>query len=231
MGETRSDTTRRSRSSTRASGAWADLVDPPGTMGTGGAEAETFTTPGGAFQTGLWRREPDTWSFERPYDEVALILAGEAEIETDGRGAHRARRRRARDAEGVGRHLAHHGDDREVLRDLRRGVGAQRAIARTVRWTRGRTATTSRCWWRRGRPGCFCVDSANGARGAASAGSGSSWFTPKPLCPVCDLRFESEEGGFLGAMVLNYAFAVSFWLAALAHRDGADRAVHPRRAA
>jgi hypothetical protein len=31
---------------------------------------------------------------------------------------------------------------------------------------------------------------------------------------VCDLRFEAEEGGFLGAMVLNYAFAVSFWLAA-----------------
>jgi hypothetical protein len=41
-----------------------------------------------------------------------------------------------------------------------------------------------------------------------------TWFTPKPLCPVCDLRFEAEEGGFLGAMVLNYAFAVSFWLAA-----------------
>ncbi len=31
---------------------------------------------------------------------------------------------------------------------------------------------------------------------------------------MCDLRFEAEEGGFLGAMVLNYAFAVSFWLAA-----------------
>jgi uncharacterized cupin superfamily protein len=65
--------------------AWADLVDPPGTLGTGGAEAETFTSPDGTFQTGFWRREPDTWSFERPYDEVALILAGEAEIETDGR--------------------------------------------------------------------------------------------------------------------------------------------------
>src|SRR4051794_2803439 len=63
----------------------ADLVDPPGTLGTGGAEAETFTSPDGALQTGFWRREPDTWSFERPYDEVALILAGEGEIETDGR--------------------------------------------------------------------------------------------------------------------------------------------------
>jgi hypothetical protein len=33
---------------------------------------------------------------------------------------------------------------------------------------------------------------------------------------VCDLRFEAEEGGFLGAMVLNYTFACSFWLAAFA---------------
>jgi uncharacterized cupin superfamily protein len=65
--------------------AWADLVEPPGTLGTGGAEAETFTSPDRAFQTGFWRREPDIWSFERPYDDVALILAGEAEIETDGR--------------------------------------------------------------------------------------------------------------------------------------------------
>jgi uncharacterized cupin superfamily protein len=30
---------------------------------------------------GFWRREPDTWSFERPYDEVALILTGRADIE------------------------------------------------------------------------------------------------------------------------------------------------------
>ncbi len=83
MGETTEHTTeiRVIREGERG---WAELVDPPGTMGTGGAEVETFTTPGGAFQTGLWRREPDTWSFERPYDEVALILAGEAEIETDG---------------------------------------------------------------------------------------------------------------------------------------------------
>jgi uncharacterized protein (DUF983 family) len=43
-----------------------------------------------------------------------------------------------------------------------------------------------------------------------------TWFTAKPLCPVCDLRFEAEEGGFLGAMVLNYAFATGFWLVVLA---------------
>lgn len=43
-----------------------------------------------------------------------------------------------------------------------------------------------------------------------------TWFTPKPRCPVCDLRFEGEEGGFLGAMVLNYAFATGVWLVVLA---------------
>jgi uncharacterized protein (DUF983 family) len=43
-----------------------------------------------------------------------------------------------------------------------------------------------------------------------------TWFTAKPRCPVCDLRFEAEEGGFLGAMVLNYGFATALWLIVLA---------------
>jgi uncharacterized cupin superfamily protein len=58
---------------------WSALVDPPGEAGTGGAERSAFTA--GPFTTGLWEREPDTWSFERPYHEVAVILAGEAEVE------------------------------------------------------------------------------------------------------------------------------------------------------
>ncbi len=62
--------------------AWKALVDPPGDNGTGGSEAESFVSPDGTFTTGFWRREPDTWSFVRPYHEVALILAGHAEIET-----------------------------------------------------------------------------------------------------------------------------------------------------
>src|SRR3954466_8056012 len=84
MGDTREQTTEI-RVIHEGERAWADLVDPPGTLGTGGAEAETFTSPDGALQPGLWPREPDTWSGERPYDEVALILAGVAEIETEGR--------------------------------------------------------------------------------------------------------------------------------------------------
>ena len=35
-------------------------------------------------------------------------------------------------------------------------------------------------------------------------------------CPRCDLRFEREEGGFLGAMTLNYAIGVVVWIAMLA---------------
>jgi uncharacterized cupin superfamily protein len=62
---------------------WRSLVDPPGAIPSEGADADAFTSPGGSFTTGFWRREPDTWSFERPYHEVALILAGRATIETD----------------------------------------------------------------------------------------------------------------------------------------------------
>jgi uncharacterized protein (DUF983 family) len=42
-----------------------------------------------------------------------------------------------------------------------------------------------------------------------------SWFQLRDRCLRCDLRFEKEEGGFLGAMTLNYAFAMVVWLVAL----------------
>ena len=62
---------------------WSALVDPPGTIPSGGNERGVFTSADEAFTTGLWEREPDTWSFERPYDEIALILSGVADIETE----------------------------------------------------------------------------------------------------------------------------------------------------
>ncbi|MEX0985425.1 MAG: cupin domain-containing protein [Actinomycetota bacterium] len=68
---------------------WSALVDPPGEMGTGGAEHEAFAS--GPFTTGLWERAPDTWSFERPYHEVALILHGEADIEEPDGTVHTVR--------------------------------------------------------------------------------------------------------------------------------------------
>ena len=43
----------------------------------------------------------------------------------------------------------------------------------------------------------------------------AGWFRMRPACPRCDLRFEREEGGFLGAMTLNYAMAVGIRLVVL----------------
>ena len=37
----------------------------------------------------------------------------------------------------------------------------------------------------------------------------------RQACPRCEWRFEKEEGGYLGAMVLNYVVAVGLWVAVL----------------
>ncbi|MGE5226945.1 MAG: cupin domain-containing protein [Planctomycetaceae bacterium] len=71
--------------------AWRALVDPPGEIPSPGAEREVLTSADGRYTTGLWEREPDTWSFERPYHEVAVILEGEADIETPDGAVHTVR--------------------------------------------------------------------------------------------------------------------------------------------
>jgi uncharacterized protein (DUF983 family) len=38
------------------------------------------------------------------------------------------------------------------------------------------------------------------------------WFQPMIRCPTCDLTFAAEEGGFLGAMTVNYGVAIGAWL-------------------
>jgi uncharacterized protein (DUF983 family) len=43
----------------------------------------------------------------------------------------------------------------------------------------------------------------------------SSWFHLRATCPRCDLRFEREAGGYLGAMTINYAVAIGLWIAVL----------------
>jgi uncharacterized protein (DUF983 family) len=40
-----------------------------------------------------------------------------------------------------------------------------------------------------------------------------SWLHLIDRCPDCDLRFEREQGGFLGAMTINYLVAVVVWVA------------------
>jgi uncharacterized protein (DUF983 family) len=42
-----------------------------------------------------------------------------------------------------------------------------------------------------------------------------SWFRIRERCPRCGLRLEREEGGFLGAMTINYVVTAGVWLALL----------------
>ncbi len=39
-----------------------------------------------------------------------------------------------------------------------------------------------------------------------------SWLQLIERCPNCDLRFEQEQGGFLGAMTINFLVAVVVWV-------------------
>jgi uncharacterized protein (DUF983 family) len=48
-----------------------------------------------------------------------------------------------------------------------------------------------------------------------SAETFRSWFELKEMCPRCGLRFQREEGGFLGAMTLNYMLAIGLWVAVM----------------
>jgi len=40
-----------------------------------------------------------------------------------------------------------------------------------------------------------------------------SWFKIRERCPRCGFRLEREEGGFLGAMTINYTVTAITWLA------------------
>lgn len=42
-----------------------------------------------------------------------------------------------------------------------------------------------------------------------------SWLRIRERCPRCGLRLEREEGGFLGAMTINYTATAIVWLAVL----------------
>ena len=43
----------------------------------------------------------------------------------------------------------------------------------------------------------------------------SSWFSLREKCPRCGLRLEREEGGFLGAITLNYIATAIVWVGLL----------------
>jgi uncharacterized protein (DUF983 family) len=43
----------------------------------------------------------------------------------------------------------------------------------------------------------------------------AGWFRVRDRCPRCGLRLEREEGGFLGAMTVNYAVTTMAWIVLL----------------
>lgn len=71
---------------------------------------------------------------------------------------------------------------------------------------------------KRDRPGTVTVFARGATRRCPRCGSGGvfeSWFKIRDRCPRCALRLEREEGGFLGAMTLNYIATAVVWLTVL----------------
>jgi uncharacterized protein (DUF983 family) len=63
-------------------------------------------------------------------------------------------------------------------------------------------------------PGGFTVLLRGATKRCPRCGQGrlfKSWFKIRDRCPRCGLRLEREEGGFLGAMTLNYGMAFVIW--------------------
>jgi uncharacterized protein (DUF983 family) len=71
-----------------------------------------------------------------------------------------------------------------------RGTGASKAPSTTRALLRGLVKRCPRC----GQTKLF-----------------SRWFTMSKVCPRCGLQFEREQGGFLGAIALNYLAAMLVW--------------------
>jgi uncharacterized protein (DUF983 family) len=67
----------------------------------------------------------------------------------------------------------------------------------------------------RGTPGGFTVLVRGVTRRCGSGRLFSSWFKIRDRCPRCALRLEREEGGFLGAMTINYTFTAFVWVIVL----------------
>ncbi len=64
-------------------------------------------------------------------------------------------------------------------------------------------------------PGVLAALARGISRRCPRCGSGglfAGWFTIREACPRCRLRLQREEGGFLGAMTINYTVTVAVWL-------------------
>jgi uncharacterized cupin superfamily protein len=62
---------------------WVVLENPPRDTDPPGREWYAWRSHDAAFSTGVWEREPETGTFEREYHEVACLIEGDVEIETD----------------------------------------------------------------------------------------------------------------------------------------------------
>jgi uncharacterized protein (DUF983 family) len=70
----------------------------------------------------------------------------------------------------------------------------------------------------RGEPSAFRALLRGAFRRCPRCGSGHlfrTWFKIRDRCPRCRLRLEREEGGFLGAMVINYGVTTFVWIVLL----------------
>jgi uncharacterized protein (DUF983 family) len=67
-------------------------------------------------------------------------------------------------------------------------------------------------------PGAVTAFARGAIRRCPRCGGGrlfETWFRIRRRCPRCGLRLEREEGGFLGAMTINYAVTAAVWLTVL----------------
>jgi uncharacterized cupin superfamily protein len=62
---------------------WQEAARSPEEVAPPGVELTGFESADGRFTFGVWERDLQEREFERPYDEVALILEGEVELLLD----------------------------------------------------------------------------------------------------------------------------------------------------
>jgi uncharacterized protein (DUF983 family) len=85
-------------------------------------------------------------------------------------------------------------------------------------WSPGPQAARHPATKHRGEPGATRAFLRGATKRCPRCGAGrlfSSWFRIRERCPRCGLRLEREEGGFLGAMTLNYVITALAWVTLL----------------
>jgi uncharacterized protein len=66
---------------------WTVLETDEGDPAPPGEEWYAWRSPDGRFSTGVWRREPESGPMMLEYDEAAILLEGEVDVESEGSSA------------------------------------------------------------------------------------------------------------------------------------------------